>query len=250
MNGITRREALTIGAATFAAAIPRAATAATAGRDQRVVTKGRLKQSVSRWSYSKIPLPEFCRAVADMGLTAIDLLEEPDWAIARATRSDLLDGLRRRRLHSRRAERHSQSRRDRPQLRADRSRSAAAQKVPNVITFFGNRRGHERRGSDRQLRRGAEPRQEDRRGSRRHDLRRAPQQQGRSQGLPGRSHRVRRRDRQGGRLAAREAALRHLPHADHGGRRDPHDPRQPATTSRIFTPAASRAGTSSTTRRK
>ena len=26
---------------------------------------------------------EFCRAVADMGLTAIDLLEEPEWAVAR-----------------------------------------------------------------------------------------------------------------------------------------------------------------------
>src|SRR5213593_1078827 len=48
-----------------------------------VVKKGRLKQSVSRWPYQKIPLPEFCRAVADMGLTAIDLLEESDWAVLR-----------------------------------------------------------------------------------------------------------------------------------------------------------------------
>ena len=39
---------------------------------------------------------------------------------------------------------------------------AAALKVPNVITFFGNRRGMPRRGGDRQLRRRAEPRQEDR----------------------------------------------------------------------------------------
>src|SRR5262245_23743626 len=49
---------------------------------QRVVKNSRLKQSVSRWPYQKIALPEFCRACADMGLTAIDLLEEPDWAVA------------------------------------------------------------------------------------------------------------------------------------------------------------------------
>src|SRR5262245_52766792 len=49
---------------------------------QRLVTNGRLKQSVSRWPYQKIALPDFCRAVADMGLTAIDLLEEPDWTVA------------------------------------------------------------------------------------------------------------------------------------------------------------------------
>src|SRR4029077_6396297 len=46
----------------------------------RVVRNGRLKQSVSRWCYAKIPMPEFCRACADIGLTAIDLLEEPEWA--------------------------------------------------------------------------------------------------------------------------------------------------------------------------
>src|SRR4029077_4680494 len=44
-----------------------------------VVRRGRLKQSVSRWPYSKIPLPEVARAVADMGIPAIDLLEEQDW---------------------------------------------------------------------------------------------------------------------------------------------------------------------------
>src|SRR6202047_2303212 len=45
------------------------------------VKNGRLKQSVSRWPYSKIPMPEFCRACADIGLTAIDLLEEPEWKV-------------------------------------------------------------------------------------------------------------------------------------------------------------------------
>src|SRR5215212_7829622 len=42
---------------------------------QRIVKNGRLKQSVSRWCYGKIPLDDFAKSVADMGLTAIDLLE-------------------------------------------------------------------------------------------------------------------------------------------------------------------------------
>jgi hydroxypyruvate isomerase len=46
-------------------------------RGDRVVRNGRLEQSGSRWPYHWIPFPDFCRAVAVMGLTAIDLLEEP-----------------------------------------------------------------------------------------------------------------------------------------------------------------------------
>jgi hydroxypyruvate isomerase len=48
-----------------------------------VVRKGRLKQSVSRWCYGKMPLPELCRAVAEMGLRGIDLLKEEDWPVVR-----------------------------------------------------------------------------------------------------------------------------------------------------------------------
>ena len=72
-------------AATLTTAVAQAARplASLAPLADRVVKNGRLKQSVSRWPYAKIPLPEFCRAVADMGLTAIDLLEEPEWAVAR-----------------------------------------------------------------------------------------------------------------------------------------------------------------------
>jgi hydroxypyruvate isomerase len=45
--------------------------------------RGRLKQSVSRWPYSKIPLPEFARACKAMGLAGIDLLGPDDWAVVR-----------------------------------------------------------------------------------------------------------------------------------------------------------------------
>jgi len=81
MDPITRREALTAGTAAILAAMPQASSADQPGA--RAVTKGRLKQSVSRWCYAKIPMPEFCKAVAGMGLTAIDLLDEPDWAVVR-----------------------------------------------------------------------------------------------------------------------------------------------------------------------
>jgi len=60
-----------------------AAPAAAAQAGGRIVAKGRLKQSVCRWCYAKIPAPEFFKAVADMGLTAVDLLTEKDWPIAR-----------------------------------------------------------------------------------------------------------------------------------------------------------------------
>ena len=77
MDGNTRRrQALTAGTAAILAGAPRPAIWP-AAQAARAVTKGRLKQSVSRWCYGKIPMPEFCKAVADMGLTAIDLLDEP-----------------------------------------------------------------------------------------------------------------------------------------------------------------------------
>jgi hydroxypyruvate isomerase len=37
---------------------------------------------VSRWCYGGLPLPEFCRNVADMGLTAL-ISREKDWETVR-----------------------------------------------------------------------------------------------------------------------------------------------------------------------
>jgi hydroxypyruvate isomerase len=106
----------------------------------RVVKNGRLRQSVSRWPYQKIALPEFCRACADMGLTAIDLLEEPDWDVVRqnglicsmgyAGGGSIADGLNVKANHDKIVENFERM-----------IPRAARAKVPNVITFFGNRRG-------------------------------------------------------------------------------------------------------------
>jgi len=80
MRKLTRREALaraaTTGAALAGAAVARGAP------PERVVKNGRLKQSVSRWPYRSIATPDFCRAVADMGLSAIDRVQERGWALA------------------------------------------------------------------------------------------------------------------------------------------------------------------------
>jgi hydroxypyruvate isomerase len=106
----------------------------------RVVKSGRLKQSVSRWPYSKIPLPDFCRALADMGLPAIDLLEMDEWPIARdhglvcsmgyAGGGSIPDALNVTANHDAIVRNFEQN-----------IPKAAAARVPNVITFFGNRRG-------------------------------------------------------------------------------------------------------------
>jgi hydroxypyruvate isomerase len=86
---MTRREILATGAAAVAAGLPSLSFGAQAPAppalatpvptQPRVVTKGRLKQSVARWCYASIPMPAFCKAVSEMGLTAIDLLRPNEW---------------------------------------------------------------------------------------------------------------------------------------------------------------------------
>jgi hydroxypyruvate isomerase len=131
---MTRRQIIALIGSVAVAGVDIRATA------DRIVKKGRLKQSVSRWPYAKIPLPEFCRAIADMGLTAIDLLEEPDWQVARdhglivsmayAGGGSIPDGLNVKANHDAIVRNFEQ-----------KIPRAAAMKIPNVITFFGNRRG-------------------------------------------------------------------------------------------------------------
>jgi hydroxypyruvate isomerase len=106
----------------------------------KAVKNGRLKQSVSRWPYAKIPLPDFCRALAEIGLPAIDLLEMDEWPVARdhglvvsmgyAGGGSIPDALNVKANHDAIVRNFEQN-----------IPKAAAARVPNVITFFGNRRG-------------------------------------------------------------------------------------------------------------
>ena len=97
-------------------------------------------QSVARWCFEDIPLQPFCAAVAEMGLPAMDLLLVEEWAVAHdhglvvscgdVGAGTIEDGLNEPRNHAgiiRAFEQHIPR--------------AAREGVPNVICFFGNRRG-------------------------------------------------------------------------------------------------------------
>jgi hydroxypyruvate isomerase len=137
---VTRRHALAAAGAAFAGAAHEAAWAGQAPSSGRVVRSGRLKQSASRWCYASLSLPELCRALRDMGLTAVDLLEESEWEVARENgltcsmayggAGTISDGLNVRANHDAIVENLSRS-----------VPKAATLGLPNVITFFGNRRG-------------------------------------------------------------------------------------------------------------
>ena len=101
-----------------------------------------MKQSVCRWPFSGIPLPEFCRAAKGIGLDAIDLLQRDEWPVARD--AGLVCSLA-----------YPSPRRDfntwgfndpahHPLLLRELEATipaAAAAGVPNVIAMFGNKNG-------------------------------------------------------------------------------------------------------------
>ena len=99
---------------------------------------------------------------------------------------------------------------------------AADAGLPNVICFSGNREGLDDEAGIENCAAGLKrlvalaEREEGQRG---HGT---AEQQGRPQGLPVRPHGLGRRVVQAGRLRTVQAALRHLPHADHGRRPDRH----------------------------
>ncbi|MFL5613387.1 MAG: hydroxypyruvate isomerase family protein [Gemmatimonadaceae bacterium] len=131
-----RREALQIMGAAAAMPAVRGRLAAPPLR------AGRIKQSVSRWPYSKIPLPEFCAACKNMGIVGIDLLQPEEWAVVREAgltpsmgyptkRNDFIPtGFNDPANH--------------PMLLRELEATiplAAKAGVPNVIAMFGNRNG-------------------------------------------------------------------------------------------------------------
>ena len=135
---VTRRDAIGVAAATLAGlSIP-------IDQSNRLTAQppNRLKQSVSRWPYKSIPLPEFCRACKGMGLSAIDLLAPEDWPIVRdcglvcsmgyaVIRDDFIP-------------RGFNDPANHDFLVGELERAlplAAAQGVPNLIAMFGNRQG-------------------------------------------------------------------------------------------------------------
>jgi hydroxypyruvate isomerase len=141
MKAITRRHMLqTALKTTLAAAVVPALGQQTAPQSAAAGRHGRIRQSVSRWCYQKIPLDDLCVASAAMGLVGIDLLEVKDFDVPRrhglictmgyAGGGDIPNALNR-------SENHDAIE------TAFRTNIPIAAKagVPNVITFSGNRRG-------------------------------------------------------------------------------------------------------------
>jgi len=140
MAELTRREALTAAGVALAGAtlVPAASASPEGGK---IVQKGRIKQSVCRWCYAKIPMPEFAKAVAEMGLTAIDLVDESDWPLLadnglhcsmvwKTSPGGIPDGLNDPKNHDSIVNGLLEA--------MPRAKKAGA---PNLIAFFGNRKG-------------------------------------------------------------------------------------------------------------
>jgi hydroxypyruvate isomerase len=128
---MTRRTALA--AVTTGAALLPATKAFEPGK------AGRLKQSVARWCYKSTSLDDLARYGADMGLSGIDLVNHDEWPIVQKYglipamtpgAGTIPDAWNRKENHARLQE----------EMRGNIER-AAASKVPNVITFSGNRKG-------------------------------------------------------------------------------------------------------------
>lgn len=128
-KGMTRRALL--GAAAGIASAPRIEAAP--------APAGRLKQSVARWCYSKMSLDDLCKNAAAIGLSGIDLVNAPEWPTLRkyGLTPAMTPGAGNIGTCWNRVENHAK-------LTAEMRENidlAAKAKVPNVITFSGNRQG-------------------------------------------------------------------------------------------------------------
>ncbi len=108
------------------------------GQDEKKV-RGNIKQSVCRWCYKDISLEQLSEAVRKMGLLSIELIGPDEFKIVKTygltcamTRGagTIDSGLNRTENHDRLEE----------ELRKNID-FAAAEKIPNVICFSGNRKG-------------------------------------------------------------------------------------------------------------
>jgi hydroxypyruvate isomerase len=109
--------------------------------EKKLVKIGRLKQSVCRWCYGKVPDEPFFKAVLEMGLTAVDLLPPKQWESVRDQGlvcsmgsgmggAKIPDGLNDRGNHDAIVKGIEEN--------VEKAEKAG---VPNMIAFFGNRKG-------------------------------------------------------------------------------------------------------------
>ena len=125
---MTRRNAVIVGTGLALAPAGRSAAAT-----------GRLKQSVARWCYARMPMEDLCRQAAAMGLAGIDLVDPPDWPTIKkyALTPAMVTGAG--------TIPHGWNRKEDHDALVKQMQNnivlAAEAKVPNVITFSGYRAG-------------------------------------------------------------------------------------------------------------
>lgn len=144
-NKLSRRAMLTKTAAGLGALAvagqfnPTRAVSSLFTQDAPLQLKGRLKQSVARWCYDKIPIDDLAKASAAMGIKGIDLIGPADWPTVKkygliptmvTGGGTIPDGLNNPKLHDKIEKEF-----------AENIPRAAEAEVPNVITFSGNRKG-------------------------------------------------------------------------------------------------------------
>jgi len=107
-------------------------------RTGRVVTNGRIKQSVCPWCFSPMPLETLCRNAAAMGILSVELVPPADWSIlkkhglvcALTSSHGFVDGWNRRENWAMCREKVTEA-----------IDASAAAGFPSVITFSGFRKG-------------------------------------------------------------------------------------------------------------
>jgi hydroxypyruvate isomerase len=117
-----------------------AALSPTQSAEAAAAPPGRLKQSVCRWPYRAVELPELCRRVKQMGFAGIDLLHVDEWQVAHDAGLTVSMG------YPTRREKFIETGFNDPAnhtLLLDELKTAlplaARAGVPNLITMFGNR---------------------------------------------------------------------------------------------------------------
>ena len=100
---------------------------------------GRIKQSAARWCYSKMSLDDLCLNAAKIGLRGIDLVNHDEWPTLQkyGLTPAMTPGAGTIPVAWNRTENHDKLEKE----MLENLKLAAAAKVPNVITFSGNRKG-------------------------------------------------------------------------------------------------------------
>ncbi|QOY88650.1 hydroxypyruvate isomerase family protein [Paludibaculum fermentans] len=119
--------------------LPAAGLSVAAMSAQTTSQPGKLKQSVCRWCYSKVPIEELAAASAKMGIESIDLVDPKEWDVVKKHGLKLTvvpgpttipDGLNRKESHDA----------IEAKFKTMVDQAVAAQAV-SIIVFSGNRKG-------------------------------------------------------------------------------------------------------------